>query len=947
MITASFIIYSLPIYVREYIGQTDENYFHDTHEKYYIKDLLSTTHNGRAQKVREYKNFIDKIRDSGYDIFFIIEASESLSKRIIEARNELSSLTRERIQITCRHDGYICITSKKETQILTNFISEERNTNVNVIPVLNSKNSSIDTTTDLSMDKDTIKITNYFQSKQTNNPLSPQINKSKEVTTMKLMAISRFISDSFASLLLTSSTTIDTIEKIYSLLPCQYQDLTVSSTLVNINHSVETNLQHITDENSITSEISDNSLYNYPIFTINASLHYSDQLFNTIQNVIGNISIDDKNTSLSSLNEKWITYLNSNISTIIQMISYITDDLLFYDIETYKNPTIKSILKHNGTYNKFICYNQKNKRWYCISCLIYSNDPMILGNNYTYSTIQNHMNTGNHRSSMKMFRKLLDNLKNNQTLLVSPSNRCVTTDNVRIWKYFLKIFYNCMCTCLSDIHSIYGTTTLISSPHCGMFITLLKLTAKNDPIFYQFLNENSKIYQSVRSIQRWIPLIVSNMTDVLRKRIGNNLFSITTDSTTSQNLEELVITIRYTGKDFSIHQYFLSILEETSPSGIIISRSILNCLKNYNFNKNNMCCVSFDNCVCNTSLTNGIITNLSLTPNSIIGYGCKVHLLNLALIDLQNICVDSSFYINTISDVASSWSRCSRLRVIIKNNGYSSHTLPQISQTRFTARYFSILPYIIYPKQTLCKIFLLYFYSYNKNTVCFKNCEKMLKILGEVSFHIYIECWFYLLKVINESSCKLQSETLTVSEALTIINDMFDKLSLLSSPQIISKIYNNSIKRREYIYSKITLLIHCLQSYHNDTENKECISSILGVMKNFDEYDSEFNIHIKDDIDLYNLDEDSSNEQDDLLSDTDSLDSNISPESDKSSFIRTSLSITESIASILNYRDETERQNLLKTSKINGVDFPKRKKLKQNVLINHDNDINMAPVCDN
>ncbi|KAK8815289.1 hypothetical protein WA158_003501 [Blastocystis sp. Blastoise] len=268
MITASFIIYSLPIYVREYIGQTDENFFHDTHEKYYIKDLLSTTHNGRAQKVREYKNFIDKIRDSGYDIFFIIE-----------------------------------VTSKKETQILTNFISEERNTNVNVIPVLN-------------------------QSKRTNNPLSPQINKSKEVITMKFMTISRFISDSFASLLLTSSTTIDTIEKLYSLLPCQYQDLTVSSSLVNINYSVETNLQHITDENSITSEISDNSLYNYHIFTINASLHYSDQLFNIIQNIIGNISIDDKNTSLSSLNEKWITYLNSNISTIIQMISYITDDLL-------------------------------------------------------------------------------------------------------------------------------------------------------------------------------------------------------------------------------------------------------------------------------------------------------------------------------------------------------------------------------------------------------------------------------------------------------------------------------------------------------------------------------------------------------------------------------------------------------------------------------------------
>ncbi|KAK8805682.1 hypothetical protein WA158_002338 [Blastocystis sp. Blastoise] len=945
MITASFYIFSLPLYVREYIGQSYDNYFQDTNCKYSINNLIPTTRNGRIQKIKEYKRFVDMVRDSGYNVIYVIEEIEKQQKVFyngkIKALKEISSLT-----------------SKKETQYIEDFVSKSITTNP--VSTIDFKNNKQDDTIAVLPEREEIRITDYFSHKD--NTCSTESTKTKliELTTKKLMALSRYISDSFGNLLLSSSTTVDIIDNMYLFLPISYKNITVPSFSIKQPKPAGITLCIESNQSNETSDITDNSSYYNPMSLIKSTINCNNKFFCLLKESINELVSNNDTNDIVRMKEKWKDYVTNNTSTIIQLISYLTDDLLFYDIELYKCSSLKSVLRHNGTYNKFISYNMTDKKWYCIACLLYSNDPVILGNKYTYTTVTSHMTLNSHKSSLKLFKKLLSNLENNQTLITNSTNHCCTTDNLLLWKYFFTKFYNCMCVCLSDIHSIYGQTTILSSSSCGMFLVLLKLTGKNDPIFRQFLEENKRFYQSVRSIQRWITIISTSIMNSLKNEVGNKLFSITTDGTTSQHLEQLAITIRYVDSSYIIHQHFLYILEETSPSGIVIGKSLMKCLDQLNYNKNNLCGISYDNCICNTSLTSGIIAGLSVNPTSIIGYGCRVHLLNLALLDLQNNVIDSSLYIEAINNVASSWSRCSRIRVLIKNNGYSLYTLPQISQTRFTARYYSLYPYVVHPKNTLCKVFLLYFYSFNKNNICFKNCENMLKMLGEVSFHLYIESWFYILQLMNEASSQLQSETLTISETIQIINRIFDKLSYLSSANMIKKMYNNALERRDYIYKNISLLIHRLNVYKNNTEDPSCITSIIQEMNSIPEYNSKFNVNLDNDVETFMKDNDDSDnnssnninttdlkslEKTGPLEKTGTLYDSTHPNS--LSINQFSFSISESILSILNYRDEMEKKNLQKIYESKGLQQHHIKKVKQNILINHDNDVYMAPVSDN
>ncbi|KAK8800600.1 hypothetical protein WA158_006918 [Blastocystis sp. Blastoise] len=826
---------------------------------------------------------------------------------------------------------------KKDNNSLVDLLSVEREEEKK-----KDNNSLVDS---LSIEREEVK-------KKDNNSLEQvytvtSLNtKAIEVVAAKLISLSRYISDSFGSLLLSASITIDIVNNMYLLLPDSYKNMNTKSSARDesqYNTNISQNISYKTSE--IAKQVDDNSHY-YPIENIKSCLKCNDQFFSLVkQNSIESSMSEDMNSILNK-NERWKIYLNNNRSDIIQLLSYLADDNMFYDVESLKYPSLKSILKHNGVYNKFISYNQDEHKWYCIACLLYSEDPMLSGNKYIYTTVESHMSLSTHKIALKKFRSLLQNLKNNQTLISNSTNHCITTNNKLVWKYFLSKFYNCICVCLSHIHSIYGDTTTLSSTNCGMFLTLLKLTGKNDPIFNQFLIENERIYKSIRSIQKWISIISKSLIEILKNNVGNKLYSLTTDGTTAQKLEELTITIRYIDDNFKIHQYFLYILEETSPSGVFIAKSILKCLEQFNYIKSNLCCISYDNCICNTSITSGIIAGLSMNPSSIIGYGCRVHMLNLSLLDLQKSIIDSSFYIDTINNVATSWSRCSRIRVLIKNHGFSLYTLPQISDTRFIARYFSIYPYMIHSKQTLCKIFLLYYYSYNKNNICFKNCEQMLKVIGEVSFQLYIESWFYLLSIMHDASSQLQSDTLTVSEALRIINQTFDRLSNLCSPQTIKKMYKNAVNRRDYLYSNIQSLAQCLKKYSN-IESKSCIDSIINIMNNMPNYINEFNIDIIENSANDLSYDDTNSSHDDFSESGEVLNSESLSNYDTSFPQQSSFSISESILSILNYREEMEKENLQRTYIYKGLQVPQTKRVKQNILINRDNDINMAPVAAN
>ncbi|KAK8797248.1 hypothetical protein WA158_004456 [Blastocystis sp. Blastoise] len=957
-----------------YIGQTKEEYYEDMNGKYSIDDLIPHFKNGRAMKCKEYKHFIDSLKKSNFNIPYVIEGNSSIIKRLETIRNSSVLVSREDTNVQCSCDGKIIVTSKKEKTLLDNLVIKDINiqktTNDDQIIILSdsddifydsrkttdrydsiqqlvsihtsSEESSSETKCFSSQHKETT-ITDFFICESDNSSNPNTIRGDTLGYIQKLSCISHFISDAYTSLLVNSCSIKKSIDCIYSSIPSSYT--TTGNHMQNQLAPIEqtTKSTKESDEYSMLNQVSE--IYHNPISSIHDILKKNDQLFKIIDTVIRD---DGSLVSLcvNTVNERWKLYLDSHLSDIILLISYLVDDLLFYDVEIYKNPYLKSQLKHSDTYNKFIIYNRNNKRWYCASCLLYSTKPMLFGEKYSAIQISTHKNSKLHKSSMKQLKSLLDNMNNNQSLLTTHSGS-ISTNNYNVWKYFFRIYYNCICTCLSDIHSIYGKNTNIYSSHCGMFLTLLRLTAKNNPLVKQLLDENSDAYLSVRSTQRWIGIISEEMNKSLINSVGNQIYSLTTDGTTCQNMEQLVITIRYCDKSYNIHQYLLSIDEEVSPSGLMISKIIQSSIKEKGLQLDKLCSISYDNCICNTSNIRGIIPGLQVANNSVIGYGCKVHLLNLALLDLENQILDTFNYINIINDIAVSWSRCSRLRVLIKNNGFSLYTLPQVSQTRFTARYYSILPYILHPKQTLCKIFLLYFYSYNKNTVCYKNSEKMLKCIGEVSFHIYIEYWFRILSIVNKYSILLQSDTLTISESINITMELFDSISQLASSNNIKEMYLNAMKRREFIYECLTRLINNFKLHNYDNTSDQSVSSLLDTMKTLDEYKCEYlnlsSSEIKNNEQI--LESIQTQEDETILFENDIMQNDNA--SGNTSRFRSNFSIIESITSILNYRDNQENRNYSRMCKEKGLKYHLKKKNRENVLINQDNDYSMAPVADN
>ncbi|KAK8797481.1 hypothetical protein WA158_005827 [Blastocystis sp. Blastoise] len=382
--------------------------------------------------------------------------------------------------------------SKFRGVVGTNY-SDERNS-------VNSSNAINNKTT----------ITEFFASSTINSCSMVYNKENTSLLAQKLGSISRLVSNGFEYILSNSSSLADIIEDIYIFFPEQYQIATQNKNFKCQLGSISSNNQADNTRKSSVF-VPSSTTYYYPIPTIKNVLDKNIELFGLIRNTI--YKDDEDQRCMKSMIERWRNYIDHHLEILINPISYVIDYHLFLDAEVYKCPSLKSLFKHNETYNKFILYNTSDSRWYCISCLLFSNDPMLNGAIYSASVINNHKNLKSHKNFMKNFKKLINNLINNQTLLLDNSN-CISNNNKRVWKCFFTIIFDCMCTCLSSIHSIYGDTTSLSSPHC--------------------------------------------------------------DGTTCNNIEELVVTIRYCDESQHIFQYFLSLVEETSPSGLKIAQDIKN-----------------------------------------------------------------------------------------------------------------------------------------------------------------------------------------------------------------------------------------------------------------------------------------------------------------------------------------------------------------------------------
>ncbi|KAK8815163.1 hypothetical protein WA158_003375 [Blastocystis sp. Blastoise] len=207
MITASFNIFSLPIYVRQYIGQAEKEYNEDTNNKHSLCDLIPGFKNGRTMKCKEYKHFIDSLKLLKHNVPYVIESIEkqqealnvkhakclselclcmfykyivsyyignsSLENRINEMKTNKNVIPTSDIIIYCNQTGDIYVQTYDFSFLLINTNNIQISTNGNTVEEISQINNN-DSIEDVLSDNDvsnmrsivsqpiTESITNYF-----------------------------------------------------------------------------------------------------------------------------------------------------------------------------------------------------------------------------------------------------------------------------------------------------------------------------------------------------------------------------------------------------------------------------------------------------------------------------------------------------------------------------------------------------------------------------------------------------------------------------------------------------------------------------------------------------------------------------------------------------------------------------------------------------------------
>lgn len=462
----------------------------------------------------------------------------------------------------------------------------------------------------------------------------------------------------------------------------------------------------------------------------------------------------------------------------------------------------KTCMSGIKTERLWLCYSKILDKCYCLPCWLFgqANDAIASGYNdwrHLQQAISRHEQKVNHSVSCAIF----DRWRLNKTIDVDLESKI--RQEMNVWRQVLERVIEVTLTLASCNMPFRGHDETENSKNPGVFLSVIKLLSKYDPVLQNLLENKKKhsITYLSSTVQTEVIEMLGNTIkqNIIKKIKCSPFFSVILDTTQDiAKTDQLSIIIRYvstnnTGDNplqIKIHESFLGFVPVKSQTGSALSATILDILMENELPVEKLRGQGYDGAANMSGIYNGVQAEiLKVSPNAYYVH-CAAHNLNLVLNDsVKNVVEIRNFY-DLVESVYVFFGHSIKRWALLQSITNAKITIKKLTPTRWSSRHDALealrFRYVDILK-TLAKIMLT---STNKAEVneaksLRNHLEKFETVFLVVFQNKILKNIDALSKLLQKKEQNIEAASKMFTTATEIINQMRNNFDVIKTDAVI------------------------------------------------------------------------------------------------------------------------------------------------------------------
>ncbi|XP_071060272.1 zinc finger MYM-type protein 1-like isoform X2 [Pseudochaenichthys georgianus] len=426
----------------------------------------------------------------------------------------------------------------------------------------------------------------------------------------------------------------------------------------------------------------------------------------------------------------------------------------------------------------WVTYSKKKNSLFCFCCQLFSPKQIHLTNaglsdwKNASAALTSHENSPEHLNNLASWKELAVRLKQGTT--IDKQEQALLEAEKSQWRAVLTRLVAIVQSLAGRNMALRGKTEILHSPSNGNFLKEVELLAQFDPVMkdhiHKIKSQTSHHSYLGKTIQNELIECISGkiLSTIVQEIKKCKYFSLILDCTPDvSHTEQLSVVIRIVTleEDPQIKEHFMGFLVAEESTGESLSALILKRLEELQIAFDDCRGQSYDNGANMKGKNKGVQARLlQLNPRALF-VPCGAHTLNLVVADAAKSSKDAISFFGIVQKLYCLFSASTQRWAILKK--HVNLSLKMWSETRWESRVKAVEP--LRYEAAAVREALLEVRNQAKDPIIRIEAQSLAEEVGSFRFALCTVVWYDMLSQIQQVSKLLQSQTMQVDVAVSLL----------------------------------------------------------------------------------------------------------------------------------------------------------------------------------